>query len=260
MPYDEVVGTHRCAVTYSMNIFKATTKRETSEAAAHIASQKLREALTTNGHANFIVATGASQFDFLAALSSDETIDWDNTTMFHLDEYIGIPETHPASFRKYLRERLVDIVHPGTVHFLKGETDEPQAECDRLNQIISQHQIDVAFVGIGENGHLAFNDPPADFETEDPYILVELDEACRLQQVGEGWFKGLEEVPTQAISMSIRQIMKAETVVCTVPDERKAEAVRNCLHGEITPMHPASILQTHPDCSVFLDAGSASLL
>ena len=243
-----------------MNIFKATTKQETSEAAAHLASRKLRETLTANGHANFIVATGASQFDFLAALTADPAIDWSRTTMFHLDEYIGIPETHPASFRKYLRERLVDSVHPGTVHFLKGETAEPQAECDRLNRIISQHQIDVAFVGIGENGHLAFNDPPADFETEAPYILVELDEACRHQQVGEGWFTGLDDVPTQAISMSIRQIMKAETIVCTVPDERKAEAVRNCLHGEVTPMHPASILQTHPDCSVFLDAGSASLL
>ena len=243
-----------------MNIFKATTKRETSEAAAHAASTKLRNALTENGSASFIVATGASQFDFLAALTADETIDWDSTTMFHLDEYIGIPETHPASFRKYLRERLVDIVHPGTVHFLDGETDEPQAECDRLNHIISQHQIDVAFVGIGENGHLAFNDPPADFETEDPYILVELDEACRLQQVGEGWFNGIDDVPTQAISMAIRQIMKAKAIVCTVPDERKAEAVRNCLHGEITPMHPASILQTHTDCAVFLDAGSASLL
>ena len=243
-----------------MNIFKATTKRETSEAAAHVASTKLRAALDTNGHASFIVATGASQFDFLAALTADETINWNNTTMFHLDEYIGIPETHPASFRKYLQERLVDIVRPGTVHFLDGEADDPQAECDRLNRIISEHQIDVAFVGIGENGHLAFNDPPADFETEDPYILVELDEACRLQQVGEGWFTGLEEVPTQAISMSIHQILKAETIICTVPDERKAEAVRNCLHGEITPMHPASILQTHPDCTVFLDAGSASLL
>ena len=243
-----------------MNIFKATTKRETSEASAHLASQKLREALTANGHASFIVATGASQFDFLATLTADKTIDWGNATMFHLDEYIGIPGTHPASFRKYLRERLVDIVQPGTVHFLNGETDEPQAECDRLNQIISQYNIDVAFVGIGENGHLAFNDPPADFETEYPYILVELDEACRLQQVGEGWFKGLDDVPSQAISMSIRQILKAQAIVCTVPDERKAEAVRNCLYGEITPMHPASILQTHPDCSVFLDAGSASLL
>ena len=243
-----------------MNIFKATTKRETSEAAAHAASTKLRKAITERGHASFIVATGASQFDFLDALTADKTIDWDNTTMFHLDEYIGIPETHPASFRKYLRERLVDIVRPGTVHFLNGEADEPQAECERLNRIISQHQIDVAFVGIGENGHLAFNDPPADFETDDPYILVELDEPCRLQQVGEGWFTGLDEVPTQAISMSIRQIMKAQTIICTVPDERKAEAVRNCLHGEITPLHPASILQTHPDCSVFLDTGSASLL
>ena len=243
-----------------MNIFQATTKRETSEAAAHAASTKLRNALTENGSASFIVATGASQFDFLNALTADETIDWNNTTMFHLDEYIGIPETHPASFRKYLRERLVDVVNPGTVHFLNGETDEPQAECDRLNRIIAQHQIDVAFVGIGENGHLAFNDPPADFETEDPYILVELDEACRLQQVGEGWFNGIDDVPTQAISMSIRQILKAKAIVCTVPDERKAEAVRNCLHGEITPMHPASILQTHTDCAVFLDAGSASLL
>ena len=243
-----------------MNIFKATNKRETSEAAAHAASTKLCKAITERGHASFIVATGASQFDFLDALTADKTIDWDNTTMFHLDEYIGIPETHPASFRKYLRERLVDIARPGTVHFLNGEADEPQAECERLNRIISQHQIDVAFVGIGENGHLAFNDPPADFETDDPYILVELDEPCRLQQVGEGWFTGLDEVPTQAISMSIRQIMKAQTIICTVPDERKAEAVRNCLHGEITPLHPASILQTHPDCSVFLDTGSASLL
>ena len=243
-----------------MNIFKATTKRETSEAAAHAASRKLRAAIAENGHANFIVATGASQFDFLAALTADKAIDWNRTTMFHLDEYIGIPETHSASFRKYLRERLVEIVHPGTVHFLNGEAAEPRAECDRLNQIISRCQIDVAFVGIGENGHLAFNDPPADFETEEPYILVELDEACRLQQVGEGWFKGLDDVPTQAISMSIRQIMKAQTIICTVPDERKAEAVRDCLQGEITSMHPASILQTHPDCSVFLDVGSASLL
>ena len=243
-----------------MKIFKATTKRETSEAAAHAARTKLQAAIADNGHANFIVATGASQFDFLAALTADTDIDWDKTTMFHLDEYIGIPETHPASFRKYLRERLVDIVHPGTVHFLNGETDNPQMECERLNQIIARHPIDVAFVGIGENGHLAFNDPPADFETDAPYIVVELDEACRLQQVGEGWFSGLDEVPVQAISMSIRQILQAKAIICTVPDERKAAAVRDCLTGEITPMHPASILQTHADCAVFLDAGSASLL
>jgi glucosamine-6-phosphate deaminase len=243
-----------------MNIFKADTKKETSEAAANAASKKLSEAIKAKGYASFIVATGASQFDFLSALTADASIDWTKTTMFHLDEYIGISDTHPASFCKYLQERLVDVVQPGTVHFLNGETDDPQSECDRLNQIILKHQIDVAFVGIGENGHLAFNDPPADFETEDPYIVVELDEACRLQQVGEGWFNGLDDVPTHAISMSIRQIMKAKTIICTVPDERKAEAVRNCLHGEITPMHPASILQEHSDCTVYLDAGSASLL
>ena len=243
-----------------MNIYKADTKKETSRAAAEAASAKLREAITTNGHARFIVATGASQFDFLSALTADTKINWAKTTMFHLDEYIGISDTHPASFCKYLQERLVDIVQPGRMHFLNGEADDPQAECNRLNQIISQHPIDVAFVGIGENGHLAFNDPPADFETEDPYIVVELDEACRLQQVGEGWFNGLDDVPTHAISMSIRQIMKAKTVICTVPDERKAEAVRNCLRGEITPMHPASILQRHPDCTAYLDAGSASLV
>ncbi len=244
----------------SITIFRATTKLETSKAAAGAASTKLHEAIDTNGHANFIVATGASQFDFLGALTDDKAIDWKKTTMFHLDEYIGISDTHPASFRKYLQERFVDIVHPGTVHFLNGKVTDPQAECYRLNRIISQQQIDVAFVGIGENGHLAFNDPPADFEVEDPYIVVELDEACRQQQVGEGWFNGIEDVPTHAISMSIQQIMKAKTIICTVPDERKAEAVRNCLRGEITPMHPASILQRHPDCTVYLDGGSASLL
>lgn len=243
-----------------MQIFEVRTKLGTSTAAAIAASAKLREAINGNGHASFIVATGASQFDFLNVLTADTSIDWSKTTMFHLDEYIGISDTHPASFRKYLQERLVDIVQPKTVHFLNGEADDPQAECDRLNRIISQHTIDVAFVGIGENGHLAFNDPPADFKIKDPYIVVALDEACRLQQVGEGWFKDLSEVPTHAISMSIRQIMKSEAIICTVPDERKAEAVRNCLFGEISPMHPASILQNHPDCCIFLDAGSASLL
>ncbi|MCG9126560.1 glucosamine-6-phosphate deaminase [Candidatus Poribacteria bacterium] len=243
-----------------MNVSKASSKLETSRAAAEAARKKLCKAITENGHASFIVATGASQFDFLGSLTSDDSINWSNTTMFHLDEYIGIPDTHPASFCKYLQERLVDVVHPGTVHFLNGVADNPQTECDRLNQLILEHHIDVAFVGIGENGHLAFNDPPADFETDDPYIVVELDEACRLQQVGEGWFNGIEDVPTHAISMSINHIMKSKAIICTVPDERKAEAVRNCIQGEISPMHPASILQNHNDCTIYLDSGSASLL
>lgn len=243
-----------------MEIYKAETKQETSKMAALSAISKMQEAINRNGHASFIVATGASQFDFLSTLTDDCNINWEKTTMFHLDEYIGIPESHPASFRKYLRERLVDLVQPGTVHFLNGEAKDPQSECNRLNSLISEHRIDVAFVGIGENGHLAFNDPPADFEIEDPYIVVELDDSCRLQQVGEGWFKGLDDVPKYAISMSIQQIMKSEKIICTVPDARKAAAVRDCLQGEISPMHPASILQEHPDCTVYLDSGSSSLL
>lgn len=243
-----------------MEVYIAATKIETSQAAARAASQKLQESIRNKGNANFIVATGASQFDFMKGLTDNSDINWKKTTMFHLDEYIGIPETHPASFRKYLQDRLVKIVQPATVHFINGETHDPQAECDRLNAIISDLMIDVAFVGIGENGHLAFNDPPADFETEDPYIVVELDESCRLQQVGEGWFNGLDDVPTHAISMSIKQIMKSEKIVCTVPDKRKAEAVRACLQGDITPMHPASILQKHKDCRIYLDSGSSSLL
>lgn len=243
-----------------MEVYIAATKIETSQAAARAASQKLQGSMRNKGNANFIVATGASQFDFLKGLTDDNDINWKKTTMFHLDEYIGIPETHPASFRKYLKDRFVEIVQPATVHFINGEAHDPQAECDRLNEIISDHLIDVAFVGIGENGHLAFNDPPADFETEDPYIVVELDESCRLQQVGEGWFNGLDDVPTHAISMSIKQIMKSEKIICTVPDKRKADAVRVCLQGEITPMHPASILQEHKDCTIYLDSGSSSLL
>ncbi len=243
-----------------MEVHLAATKRETSHAAASAASQKLQKSIRNQGSANFIVATGASQFDFLKALTADSDINWKKTTMFHLDEYIGIPETHPASFRKYLKDRFVEIVQPGTVHFINGEAHDPQTECDRLNEIISDHLIDVAFVGIGENGHLAFNDPPADFETAAPYIVVELDEGCRLQQVGEGWFNGLDDVPTHAISMSIKQIMKSEKIICTVPDKRKAEAVRACLQGDITPMHPASILQKHKDCTIYLDSGSSSLL
>jgi len=243
-----------------MEIHKAATKKETSQAAARLAAATLNQAIQTNGKACFVAATGASQFDFLEALTADPSIDWSKTTMFHLDEYVGLPETHPASFRRYLRERLVDIVRPGTVHFIQGDRDNPQAECDRLNRRISQGAVDVAFVGIGENGHLAFNDPPADFETEAPYIVVNLDEACRKQQVGEGWFVGVNDVPGQAISMSIRQIMKAKVIVCTVPDKRKAQAVRDCLEGDVTPERPASILQRHPNAHIFLDADSASLL
>jgi glucosamine-6-phosphate deaminase len=186
-------------------------------------------------------------------------MDWSKVTVFHLDEYIGIPVTHPASFRKYLKERFVDLVSPAIFHAIDGEVD-PQGECDRLGEIIREHEIDVAFVGIGENAHLAFNDPPADFETEEPYIVVDLDLVCRKQQLGEGWFPSLEAVPEKAISMSVQQIMKSKTIVCTVPDARKAEAVKKSLEGEVDPEVPASILTTHSDAWMYLDSESASLL
>jgi glucosamine-6-phosphate deaminase len=184
-------------------------------------------------------------------------VDWSVVTGFHLDEYIGIPDTHPASFRKYLRERFVNLVQLKKFNFVNGSAD-PDEECIRLGELISQHPIDVAFIGIGENEHLAFNDPPADFETEAPYLVVKLDEACRRQQLGEGWFPSLEDVPEKAISMSIKQIIKSKTVICSVPDKRKAVAVQHALTGEISPLHPATVLRTHPQTFLFLDNDSAS--
>jgi glucosamine-6-phosphate deaminase len=236
------------------------TKIEMARAAAAKAAELLNGAIARNGHATFVAATGASQFEFLDTLASAPEIDWAKTTMFHLDEYVGLPEAHPASFRRYLKERLIERVHPGVVYLIRGDAPDSQAECWRLNRLIVGYEIDVAFVGIGENGHLAFNDPPADFEVQDAYITVELDEACRRQQLGEGWFAALEEVPRRAISMSIQQIMRSRIIVCTVPDRRKAQAVRDCFTGEATPLHPASILRQHARTYVFLDADAASLL
>lgn len=244
-----------------MKINVYNTKEEMGKAAAQKASEILKKSIQEKGEANFVIATGASQFEFLNYLTSDSSIDWSKTTMFHLDEYVGLPESHPASFRKYLKERFISKTHPGKVYLIEGDSEEPSKECERLNRIIKDKEIDVSFVGIGENGHLAFNDPPADFDIEDPYVIVNLDEACRKQQLGEGWFKSLEEVPSKAISMSVKQIMKSKNIICTVPDKRKAEAVKNCFQGDIiTPQCPASILKTHKNCSVFLDNQAAMYL
>lgn len=235
-------------------------KESLGMAAAKKAADILKKTIQKKGKATFIAATGASQFEFLENLTNISSIDWSKTTMFHLDEYVGLPETHSASFRKYLKERLINKVHPGSVHLIKGDAKSPELECERLDKIIKQKGIDVAFVGIGENGHLAFNDPPADFDTKKPYLIVELDDACRKQQLGEGWFENLEEVPKQAISMSIYQIMKSKNIICTIPDKRKAKAVKNCLEEEISPLHPASILRKHPQVYFYLDKNSASLI
>jgi glucosamine-6-phosphate deaminase len=229
------------------------------KAAAVAAAEILKFCIATKGQARIIAATGASQFTFLEALTATPGIEWAKVEMFHLDEYVGLPVTHPASFRKYLLERLIYRAGIKNYHLLDGERDVADV-CAQTGWNISKAAIDVAFVGIGENGHLAFNDPPADFQTEKPYLVVELDDACRRQQVGEGWFKNMQEVPKQAISMSICQIMKAKKILCIVPDLRKAHAVKNCLEGSVTPDAPASILQKHPDVTVFLDTASASLL
>lgn len=243
-----------------MKISVSETKEQLGAKAAATGADRIRQALRDRGEATIVLATGASQFEMLNNLRTAD-IDWTKVTAFHLDEYIDLPRSHPASFRRYLKERFVDPLPTpiGTFHYIDGERN-PAEECQRLNDLIRDVTIDVAFVGIGENGHLAFNDPPADFETEDPFIVVELDRACRQQQMGEGWFDSLEDVPRKAISMSIQQIMKSDTIVCTVPDARKAEAVRNTLEGPVTPEVPASILQEHPDCYLFLDTDSASKL
>jgi glucosamine-6-phosphate deaminase len=236
------------------------SKREIAGAAAVRAAGIIRAAVAERGEACVIAATGSSQFEFLDELIKEPGIDWRRVVFFHLDEYVGLPRTHPASFRKYLRERIVERVHPGAFHFIEGDAADPHAECRRLAGLITARTVDAAFVGIGENGHLAFNDPPADFETEEPYLVVGLDEECRGQQVGEGWFSGIDEVPRQAISMSIREILRSRNVICVVPDRRKAQAVRDCLELEVSPLRPASALRRHAAATVYLDAESASLL
>ena len=234
-------------------------KSELGSAAAKDAARFINEALAERNQAYVIAATGSSQFEFLDALAR-EPIEWSKVDFFHLDEYVGLPETHRASFRKYLRERIVDRVHPRAFHLIDGEARDIHEECRRVGQLISKQEIDVAFVGIGENGHLAFNDPPADFNTTEPYLVVELDEACRRQQVGEGWFANLEEVPARAISMSINQILLSRNILCIVPDQRKARAVKETVELPVSSLRPASILQTHQQTCLYLDRESASLL
>lgn len=242
-----------------MKIKICSDKIEAGRYAAEIVVEGLRKAIAERHHANLIVATGASQFELLTFLVQAD-VDWSKVTAFHLDEYVGMPESHPASFRRYLRERFVELVRTLRMfHYVNGEVN-PEAECQRLGKLILEYPIDVACVGIGENGHLAFNDPPADFETEKPYLVVDLDAACRRQQMGEGWFKSIDDVPAKAISMSCRQIMKSRCIVCTVPDARKAEAVRNTVEREISNQIPATILRGHNACHLVLDENSASLL
>jgi len=244
-----------------MNIRIYKNRQNLGREAASDAASIIQNAIRLNGSATIILATGTSQFEVLKYLVEMPGVDWSKVVLFHLDEYIGIPGDHPASFRRYIQERVIDKVGPmKAVYLINGQNRNPRKECQRLGKIISTVTVDLVLAGIGENGHLAFNDPPADFTAEEPFILVTLDRRCRQQQLGEGWFKTLKEVPGKAITMSIRQIMKSRQVICAVPDKRKAEAVKNCLEKEVSDQYPASALRQHPSCTLYLDHDSAALL
>ena len=230
------------------------------KASADFVEERLTEAIEQNGTANLILATGASQFSFLEALKERE-IDWQHITVFHLDEYKGISDQHPASFRKYLKERILDEVMPKKIFFLNGDAKDLEEEMETYSIALRAHPIDLACIGIGENGHIAFNDPHvADFNDPKLVKLVNLDDACRNQQLGEGWFATFEDVPEQALTLTITAIMRCKAISCVVPDERKANAVYNTLYGKVSTNCPASILRTHTNAKLFLDNSSASMI
>lgn len=235
-------------------------KRDVGFQAAQAGALKIRQAIGTKGGAVIVLATGASQFEMLNALVQQD-VDWSKVEVFQLDEYVGISEKHPASFQKYLKDRFVDQVkNLKAFHAMDGVAENPDAEAQRLSFLIAERPVDVTFLGIGENGHLAFNDPPANFDAEEPYLVVTLADRCRKQQVGEGWFSCIDDVPVQAISMSIRQILRSRSIICSVPDQRKARAVAMCLYDQISPLSPCSVLRRRSECSLFLDRPSSMLV
>jgi glucosamine-6-phosphate deaminase len=234
-------------------------KYQLGKAAADLAEKYISEAIYERREAVIILATGSSQFEFLESLV-EKNLDWQKVIAFHLDEYVGITENHAASFRKYLHERFIDKISMGHFHFIEGDRDDIDTELRRLDGIFREYKVDVAFTGIGENGHLAFNEPPAYFQEESKFKIIKLDETSRQQQVGEGWFKSIEEVPKRAITMTIPAIMESKAIICNVPDARKAIAVKKTLTNNVSPDCPASILRAHPAATLFLDRKSASML
>ena len=231
--------------------------QELGAAAAKAAAAKLNETIAKKGYARLLLSTGASQFDFFTAIAK-ENVDWSKVEMFHLDEYVGISAEHPASFHKYLKERFVDVVHPAKYHLMNGE-ENPEETIARVTALITEEPIDLGMIGIGENGHIAFNDPPADFDDERAYKVVTLNDTCLRQQVREGWFENEDKAFKQAISMTCKQIMKCETIMSVVPHAVKAEAVRGALTLDVTPDLPATLFKTHSDVTIYLDENSASL-
>ena len=243
-----------------LNVKVYQTREEMGRAAAEEAAAAIRAAIAAKGEINMIFAAAPSQNEFLAHLIADKSIDFTKINAFHMDEYIGLSPQAPQGFGNFLRERLFDRVPFKTVNTIDSTAADPEAECRRYAALLQAHPCDIVCMGIGENGHIAFNDPPADFDTEKPYLVIKLDEKCRRQQLGEGWFPTLADVPERAISMSCRQILKSKAIINTVPDKRKAEAVRGALEGPLTNLCPSSILRTHSDVATFLDRDSASLL
>jgi len=241
-----------------MKVVFSPNKEELGSKAAELIAQKLNEAIKEKGHARIVLSTGASQFETLASLVKKD-IDWSKVTMFHLDEYVALPITHAASFRKYLTERFVDIVHPKEAVFVDGEGDV-EKNIGYLTRRLREDVIDVGVVGIGENAHIAFNDPPADFKTKEAYIVVNLNDKCKRQQVHEGWFATVDDVPKQAISMTPYQIMQCKCIVSAVPRKVKADAIKAVLEAkETTNLIPSTLLKTHKDFTLFIDQDSASL-
>jgi glucosamine-6-phosphate deaminase len=235
-------------------------KDDLGRQAAQRGVELIRRAIDNKGRANIVVGTGPSQFGVFDGLIAAEGVDFSRVVMFHLDEYVGIDESHAASFRGMLRRMLVERLTPRPEAFYVNGQHDLDAELRTLAELMHEYPLDVAFLGIGENGHLAFNDPPADFDTQEPFIVVDLADSCKRQQVGEGHFPSIDAVPPRAITMSIHRMMTAEHIVCAVPDKRKAEAVRGAIEGPITNECPASILQRHQDAVVYLEPDSASLL
>ena len=244
-----------------MQLLKFGSKEEMGREVAADAARLLRYILRKRGEANIALAADVSQVSVLTALARIKAVDWSRVTVFRLDDYFGLPATHPASFQRFFQKQFVTRLRQPAreLHYVDAGGD-PRTECRRLGAIVAEHPIDLAFVGIGEDGRLALNEPPADFQTDEPYLVVELSEAYRHQQLEEGWFETLEEVPSRAITMSIRQIMGSAEIICSVPNGRQAEAVRATIEGPVTPDVPASILQQHKAVTMYLDNDSAALL
>ena len=238
-----------------MEIRICKDRYELGKSAARLVAQTINETIAEKGGARIALSTGASQFDTLACLIK-ENVDWSKVEMFHLDEYVELPESHIASFRKYLKEKFTSKVKLKAAYFVDGTEENRKALCKK----ISESPIDIGLIGIGENAHIAFNDPPADFDTEEPYIVVNLNDTCKKQQVGEGWFECADDVPKQAVSMSVKQIMKCRKIVSCVPYAVKADAVQKTLSGELSNQIPATILKTHNDFTLYIDSESSEKL